>query len=290
MPQAEGSLYISTQGGNLQERPNFHQHKFLGANTYMLEILKNNREKLGVLADEARFDESITDTKEFLKAAADVNITQASFDSGQLNFDVKITNHSGHKFPTGFPSRRAWIHVKVTNSADKIVFESGAMNDNGQIRGVVYDTASNTYEPHYEKITDSSQVQIYETILQDTDDKMTYILLHALHYLKDNRILPRGLNKDDVNLPETINPHGNAETDSDFIGGSDTVKYEIANLPADDYNITATLHYQSLSFGFAQDLYKNSELPEVALMKALDANTVNRDENISTHSISITIP
>ena len=119
---------------------------------------------------------------------------------------------------------------------------------------------------------------------------MTYILLHALHYLKDNRILPKGLNKDDVNLPETINPHGNAETDSDFIGGSDTVEYEIANLPADYYTITPTLHYQSLSFGFAQDLYKNSELPEVALMKLLDANTNNHYETISADTASVSVP
>jgi hypothetical protein len=289
MPKAEGSVIISTKG-NVGERSPFFQHKFLGANTYMLEILKNNRQKLGVLADETRFNESITDTREFLKAAADVNITQSSVENGLLNFDVLVTNHSGHKFPTGFPSRRAWIHVTVKNSADQVLFESGAVNSEGQINGVVYDTASNTYEPHYEKITDPSQVQIYETILQDTDDKMTYILLHALHYLKDNRILPKGLNKDDVNLPETINPHGNAETDSDFIGGSDTVKYEIKGLEPGEYTIIATLHYQSLSFGFAQDLYKNAELPEVALMKALDAGTTNRYETISTDSISITIP
>jgi hypothetical protein len=292
MPKAEGSVIISTRPTNNLPDPRspFFQHKFLGANTYMLDILKKNREKLGVLADEARFNESITDTREFLKAAADVNITEWSFENGLLNFDVKITNHSGHKFPTGFPSRRAWLHVTVKNSADQIVFESGAINSEGQISGVVYDTATNTYEPHYEKITDPSQVQIYETILEDTDDKMTYILLHALHYLKDNRILPRGLDKNDVNLPETINPHGYAETDDDFIGGSDTVVYEIKDLPADEYAVTATLHYQSLSYGLAQDLYKNTELPEVALMKLLDATTENRYETISTDTTSVSVP
>lgn len=292
MPKAEGSVVISTRpnNGTLSARSPFFQHKFLGANTYMLEILKNNRVKLGVLADEARFNESITDTREFLKAAAVVDIKNIRFLNDTLSFEVNVTNKSGHKFPTGFPSRRAWLHVKVTNAADDIVFESGAVNGNGQISGVVYDTATNTYEPHYEKITDPSQVQIYETILQDTDDNMTYILLHALHYLKDNRILPKGLDKDDVNLPETINPHGNAETDSDFIGGSDTVEYEIKNLPADNYTITATLHYQTLSYGFAQNLFKNAELPEVALMKALDASTTNRYETISTDTESVSVP
>lgn len=288
MPKAEGSVVISTRpdNGTLDARSPFHQHKFLGANTYMLDILKNNRKKLGVLADEARFDESITDTREFLKSAADVNITDVSFEDGTLDFNVTVTNHSGHKFPTGFPSRRVWLHVTVKNSADQIVFESGAMNSEGQIIGVDDTLTPNSYEPHYDKIDDASQVQVYETILSDTDDNKTYILLHALHYLKDNRILPKGLDKDDENLPETINPHGKAEDDSDFIGGSDTIEYEIHNLPADDYTVTVTLNYQSFSYGFAQDMYKNAELPEVALMKLLDANANNRYETISTDTTS----
>lgn len=286
MPKAEGSVIISTKGNNLEQRAPFFQHKFLGANTYMLDILKNNRKKLGVLADEARFVESITDTREFLKSAADVNITDVSFEDGTLDFNVTVTNHSGHKFPTGFPSRRVWLHVAVKNGTDQIVFESGALNNEGQIIGVDDTLTANAYEPHYDKIDDASQVQVYETILSDTDDNKTYILLHALHYLKDNRILPKGLDKDDVNLPETINPHGKAEDDSDFIGGSDTIEYEIHNLPADDYTVTVTLNYQSFSYGFAQDMYKNAELPEVALMKLLDANANNRYETISTDTAS----
>ena len=285
MPKAEGGVIISTKG-NVGERSPFYQHKFLGANTYMLDILKNNRQKLGVLADKTRFNESITDTREFLKAAAVVDIRNTRFLNDTLSFDVNVTNKSGHKFLTGFPSRRVWLQVTVKNSNNEIVFESGALNSEGQIIGVDDTLAANEYEPHYEKITNASQVQVYETILQDTDDKMTYILLHALHYLKDNRILPKGLDKDNANLPETINPHGYAETDSNFIGGSDMITYEIANLPADDYTVTATLHYQTLSYGFAQDLYKNAELPEVALMKALDSSTSNHFETISTDTAS----
>jgi len=222
-----------------------------------------------------------------LKSAADVNLSDISFEEGTLDFSVIVTNHSGHKFPTGFPSRRAWLHVLVTNSTGEKIFESGALNSEGQIIGVDDTLAANEYELHHDKIDNDKDVQIYETILSDTDDNMTYILLHALHYLKDNRILPKGLDKN--NVPENINPHGYAENDSDFIGGSDTVKYEIKDLPADDYTVTATLHYQSLSYGFAQDLYKNTKLPEVALMKLLDASTTNRYETISTDTKTITL-
>ncbi len=283
--ELNATVIISTQGNNLTARSPFYQHKFLGANTYMLEIIKQNRSKIGPIADDGSFDTTITDARDFLLAAADVNITTTNFTDNTLEFSVKVTNHSGHKFPTGFPSRRVWLHVTVKNSTDKIVFESGALSDDGKIIGVD-DTAD--YERHHQTIEDNNSVQVYETILSDTDNKMTYILLHALHYLKDNRLLPRGLDK--TNVPENINPHGNAVNDSDFIGGSDTIKYKIANLPADDYTVTVSLHYQTLSFGFAQDLYKNAELPEVALMKALDASTTNRYETISMDTASVSVP
>lgn len=43
-----------------------------------------------------------------------------------------------------------------------------------------------------------------------------------------------------------------------------------------------------MSYGFAQDLYKDSDLTEVALMKALDRNTTNHFETISTDTTLIT--
>ncbi|MEN8727129.1 MAG: immunoglobulin-like domain-containing protein, partial [Sulfurovum sp.] len=194
MPQSEGSVIISTRpnNGSLSPKDNFYQHKFLGANTYMLDILKNNITKLGSAADTAAFETSIANTKEFLKASADVNIISTNFDNGTLEFSVNVTNHSGHKFPTSIPIRRAWLHVKVTNTADQsIVFESGAMNDNNQIIGVD-DSTTSDYQEHHEEIDDASEVQVYEGIMLDTAGNQTYTFLNASSYAKDNRILPKG--------------------------------------------------------------------------------------------------
>ncbi len=289
MPKAEGSVIISTRG-NPEARTPFHQHQFLGANTYMLDIVKNNRTKIGPIADDASFDKTIANDRNFLLAAADVNITETSVDSdgSELKFTVKVTNHAGHKFPTGFPSRRVWIHATVANEENQTVFESGAFSDDGRIVGVDDVTTVIGYEPHYETIHNASEVQVYETVLSDTDDNLNYILLHAFHYLKDNRILPLGFDK--ANVPDSVNPHGKAEDDDDFIGGSDTVEYEVADLPAGTYTITVTLHYQTLAYGFAQDLFHSAELPEVALMKALDKNATLRYETISSDTASQTLP
>jgi hypothetical protein len=248
----------------------------------MMNIIKNNRVTLGATAATAAFDQAITDTRDFLMASADINISSASFADGKLSFAVLLTNYSGHKFPTSYPSRRAWIHVKVINdTTQEIVFESGALDDNGRIFGVDEATES-VFEPHYTKITDASEVQVYETAMADTEGDLTYTLMHASQYLKDNRILPKGLDK--ASVPESIQVFGEAIEESDFIGGSDQVEYEIS-LPEASYSITATLRYQTMTYGFRKDLYKDAQLYEVALMQALDNNATNRSETVSADTL-----
>jgi hypothetical protein len=41
------------------------------------------------------------------------------------------------------------------------------------------------YEPHYDVITKPGQVQIYEGIMLNTDNEVTYTLLRAAKYVKD---------------------------------------------------------------------------------------------------------
>ncbi len=289
MPKTEGSVIISTRGGRLSARSPFYTHQFIGANTYMLEIIKNNRTLLGAMADEASFDKTITETKTLLLAAAEVGIVEKSFSDGTLNFKVRVRNHSGHKFPTSYPARRAWLHVKVLDAEGKTVFESGAMDSRGKIPDIDGKPDPLQYEPHHETITTASQVQVYETVMADMNDNLTYTLMHASHYLKDNRILPNGFDKSSA--PATVKPYGLAMTDSDFTGGSDTVNYAIANVGnSSQYTITVTLKYQTLPYGFANDLFKDTDLKEVALMKSLDDQTTVHSEDISSSTEVVTVP
>jgi hypothetical protein len=284
MPVADGSVIISTrpQNGSLSPRSPFRQHQFIGANTYMLNIIKNNKVKLGAIADDTSFDQTIQNSRELLKAAAHTEIIRPGFADGKLSFSIKITNHSGHKFPTSIPTRRTWLHVTIQDAKNTTLFESGALAEDGRKIIGVDDKTIGTYEPHHKKIVEPSQVQVYEGIMADTEDHLTYTLLHAAKFLKDNRILPKGMGKTDINLPDNIKTYGAAANDTDFIGGSDTVDYEVALPPSTSYTITVTLMYQTLSYGFAQDLYQDDELPEVALMKSMDEKTDLHSEKVSS--------
>jgi hypothetical protein len=97
--------------------------------------------------------------------------------------------------PTAYPARGAWLHVVVRDGNGGVAFESGALNRDGSIVGNDNDADASKFEPHYAEITAADQVQIYEAILVDSNGRVTTGLLTATHYLKDNRLLPRGFEK-----------------------------------------------------------------------------------------------
>jgi hypothetical protein len=109
------------------------------------------------------------------------------------------------------------------------------------------------YEPHYDIITSPDQVQIYESVMQNTDGQVTNTLLRGAGYIKDNRLLPEGFNKELV--IEDIAVYGLAAEDENFVGGSDQVQYLIDLEGASGpFVVIVELLYQSVSFSFMQDL------------------------------------
>ena len=92
-------------------------------------------------------------------------IDRAERTGGTLAIDVAIANLTGHKFPTGYPSRRAWLHVTVRDAAGAMVFESGRVAETGLVEGNDSDASAGTFEPHYAELTRADQVQVYESVM-----------------------------------------------------------------------------------------------------------------------------
>ncbi len=128
------------------------------------------------------------------------NFARHTFVGDDLDFSVRLTNFSGHKFPSGYPSR----------------------------------------------------------------------------------LLPAGMDK--FSVPSTIEPQGDAMIDADFIGGSDLVNYRISGLIAGTYTVDARLNYQTMAYGYGQDLFNDVDEPQVAFFKTLDDNARLRFETISSDS------
>lgn len=265
-------------------RSGFAEHTMLGANTVMIDILNNNREALGVRAPSSAFDQRIVNTRAFLETSADIEVISANVNNGELTANIRVTNNTGHKLPTAYPSRRAWIYFEVKQNGTTI-FESGAMNGDGSIQGVAVDEDFTTYEPHYDVITSADQVQVYEPIMGDTDGNVNHALLRGAQYLKDNRIPPSGFIKQ--NAPNDVAVFGAANNDGDFDDGSDTVTYRIPVSNSSGITITAKLMYQPQSFGHLNELFQDDHLPQVAEFKAMFENRNILSETLSETSMNL---
>jgi len=260
MPVVAGQAAISNVVGIQREQVS--RHVFRGGNFFMPRILNLHRGDLGVTALAQELETTGRETREHLEtSAAKVNIEDLEVEAGTLTAKISISNRAGHKLPSAYPSRRAWVHLTVRDRRGAVVFESGKLNTDGSIAGNDNDTAPNRYEPHYERITRPDEVQIYEGILAAPGDEVTTVLLSAVRYIKDNRILPRGFDK--ASADEDIAVQGQAFTDETFVGGSDTIVYEIdLQGAAGPFEIEAELWYQPIAYRWAQNL-KEQDAAEI---------------------------
>ena len=106
-----------------------------------------------------------------------------------------MTNLTGHKLPTAYPSRRAWLHVVVRDRAGRSVFESGALTPAGRSSATTTTTIGSGSSRTTARSRSPDQVQIYESIMRDAYGAVTTGLLSGLDYAKDSRILPSGFDK-----------------------------------------------------------------------------------------------
>jgi hypothetical protein len=260
MPRANGVEIAKmpiTMQSDLKKRDNFAVHEFVGANKLMLDIFNNNKMQLGVLASTESFNKTIERTQTMLDNAANITTLNQRLDSdNSLNFTLKVNSTTGHKLPSGYPSRRVILHITIKDSLDNVVFESGKVNVDGSVEGLDADTNRATFEPHYELITSPDQVQVYEAIMGNNLNEVTYTLLRSMVYLKDNRILPIGFNK--ATASDDIKVIGDALKDTNFVGGSDEISYRIAGLTGNQYTIEAELLHQPFAYSFAQDLFSET--------------------------------
>jgi mono/diheme cytochrome c family protein len=256
-PEGPGAVVLSNRPHWLSARSGVGQHIMVGGNRFLLDILKAHATELGVTADAAHLDATAALTAEQLtQHTAQLSILSQEMQDDALVTVLQISDLAGHKFPTGVPIRRAWLHVRATDKRGRVVFESGAPASDGHIVENDADKNADTFEPHYDEITAPDQVQIYETVMCDTAGRVTYTFLNAARYLKDNRLLPRGFNK--LDAPADIAVHGAALADGNFTGGADRVTYRIdlsqVGQSQRPVQFTARLLYQQVGRRFMDDL------------------------------------
>jgi hypothetical protein len=250
-------------------RSPYSYHTMTGANVFMLGILRDNIEELSLAATTAQFDSSIARTNTVLRNETVALSETHSADGDSVFIDIRLENLTGHKLPTGIPLRRMWLHLQAIDNMGNTAFESGAWDETGEVVGLDLG-----YEPHHDVIDHEGQVQIYETIMEDARGDLTWTLLSAAGYRKDNRLPPMGFTTTAA-VYDSVRIEGAAMEDRDFnidLGsegtGADIVHYRFPRPTGDVLTVTAQVCYQTLPPRVFSDL-ESHDTPEVRLFSDL---------------------
>ncbi len=248
MPRLNDSIVLASDYSFLPGHAPFGLHHLAGGNVYMLELMKQHRTDLGIPATDTQFDSTIARTLGNLQQRTlQLNVTVLDRTTDTAWVDVDLVNLTGHKFPSGYPSRRAFVELDVLDANGDTLFHSGRYDGTYEVEG--HDPAM---EPHHDVITAPDQAQIYELVMGDVNDDVTTVLERAKSPLKDNRLVPLGFSTAHPSYDTTLIA-GVPATDLDFnhdaLGlegnGGDKVHYHV---PLNGYggalNIQVRVWYQ----------------------------------------------
>jgi hypothetical protein len=291
MPKIEEPIKIANGYLALPGRSPFNQHQFMGGNAYMVNLIKQNKNTLNVNATDANFDSTLAATNRMLKQQTlESTLTFNSQDNDTAYFSLSLKNLAGHKFPSGYPSRRAVVLFKVKDQSGNIMFQSGVLNNDYEL------VNADTYLPHYNVINSPQKVQIYEMVMGDVNGNKTSILERAAVALKDNRIPPKGFTSTH-SVYDTVKIVANAYTDEDFNKnsngdegtGTDVIHYHV---PIYGYSgklyVEAEVIYQTIPFHFLGELFQDST-PEIEQFKTMFNSSDRTPVVITKDTMSVNV-
>ncbi len=270
-PRIKDPVVISSNYLFLEGRVPYGLHEMAGANTTMLKLMKANRQALGISAAPENFDKTIEATFAMLQdKTLSMQLSVEELRSDSVTFALKLTNRAGHKFPSGYPSRRAVVSFAVLTEQGDTLFRSGILQPDFEVEG--HDPH---FEPHYQLINRPDQAQIYEMVMGDVNGQFTTVLSRGYAPLKDNRLPPAGFSTTH-SAYDTTRIYGNALHDPDFNihngqqgAGADIVHYRIG-IGGYRGNLTAhaTVYYQSLPPKWMVEMFDEST-PEIETFRAM---------------------
>jgi hypothetical protein len=257
MPRIEDPIIIANGLSGLTPRTPFNQHTFQGANYFMLNLMKENKEALGITVEDWKYDTTLAATSRSLKEQSiNLDLLLDSLTADTAFFTVKLRNKAGHKFPSGYPSRRAVVQFVALNANNDTVFKSGIFGSGSRVND-----EDTQYEPHYNVINQTNQTQIYEMVMGDVNNNYTSTLERAAVMLKDNRIPPDGFTASS-SVYDTVAIVGTGnDTDFNFENstegsGTDEVHYHVP-VAGFSGNISAyaRMYYQTIHPKFLDEMF-----------------------------------
>jgi len=217
---------------DLKTREGFAQHTLVGLNLFFVKMAAQHPDILGLrirdpmLASKGIDPLPTTERRIVEQAAARtaaIAIEDVTRNADTLDVRVRVTNKTGHKFPSGVGFRRAFIAFDVRDAGGNVLWSSGRTDKAGMIvdrdgrpvAGELWwkpdcsqriEPDRRAHQPHYQVVTREDQAQIYQELVAappkngtsvcgagaPPSGELTTSFLSICAKVKDNRLLPQG--------------------------------------------------------------------------------------------------
>lgn len=234
-------------------------HQLAGGNTWIPKVIKGEYPNLGRGSELDATTALAMDMLQNRSATVEVLGATTVGQGGTVPVQIKVTNLSGHKLPTGYgEGRRMWLQVVARDSQSRVFWQSGA------------------WDPATGVLADNPPAKIYEVqqgIWNFNGDGRCDVVdnatgKHLFHFVRnncvalDNRIPPLGFRPRTVDGqpdPETVPvnySYPETTPGSQQLVNWDTTTYLIPLPPATTSRIEveATLYYQTASKEYVEFL------------------------------------
>ena len=127
MPAARGDALKVSTFPSAMPRANPRTHVFVGGNAWGLEAVKLAAPEIATDRSGA-FDVAAAAVQAMLESAVQIDVTPGQAPEGGTTVDlvVRVTNLSGHKFPTGYADgRRAFLQVELQDAQGALAGVAG---------------------------------------------------------------------------------------------------------------------------------------------------------------------
>jgi hypothetical protein len=293
MPQVDEPVKIAVGYTALTGRSPYNKHVFAGANFFMLNLMKQYKDSLDISAKDADFEQTMAATTSMLRNnTLDLNLTVKKIEDDSAFIDVLLKNKAGHKFPSGYPSRRAILQFIVVKSNGDTLFASGKLRNDGELLH-----PNLPFEPHHDVINNASQNQIYEFVMGDVAGNRTTVLERGASTLKDNRLVPKGFTTSSSAYDTCrIDAIALADTDFNKIAGSEGSGTDIVHfhIPLHGYygdiNIYSQVYYTAVPPSWLTEMFTFSA-PEIDRWKNMYNNADKTAQLVAADTLlNLSIP
>jgi len=230
---------VGCSEGGAPTRSDLGLHDLMGGNTFLPDILPDF---FPGEVDVAQMQAAKLRAQAMLTLAATLDVTIDNRDY-QRGINVRVTNETGHKLPSGYPEgRRAWLNIRAFDAGDVVVYESGAYDGDTGI--LSHDDDAKIYH-----IEPGISTRLGTALGVASGPSFAFVLSDTIYL--DNRIPPRGFTNANF-LAVQSPPVAYTYEDGQYW---DDTHY---TLPVDAVRAEVVLYYQTTSKEFIEYLRDNN--------------------------------